>query len=81
MDYALRIYDGKNLLAVVTTRSGLKVDEKTGKFDAPLVAQYIGRGYILFNITKQVEVTKGTLTESMIPQKEEKKTDDGKEKV
>ena len=82
--YALRIYKTQNeLLTVVTTRTGLIVNEAAGEVAYPVTTfekqkngkvnevqsngllPFIGKEFILFDITSQKEITSGVVTETI----------------
>ena len=63
---ALRIYkDPETLLTVITTRTGLKVNDATGEVDNNLT-EYNGKSFVLFDIEAQKEINKGVIEQGQL---------------
>ena len=63
---ALRIYkDPETLLTVITTRTGLKVNDATGEVDNNLT-EYNGKSFVLFDIEAQKEISKGVIEQGQL---------------
>jgi len=69
---ALRIFDKDVLYEVITTRSGLKVNDATGEVDNDLSA-FNGKTFILYDIGGKTEIGRGDIVQGQLEFSKDKK--------